>query len=430
MKDFPEFHEFYFFEDDIILVMKTEQTTATEVGNRLKIARDKLGLDIQTISHDLNIPVDVIEEIENGSIESNYKEIFAMACRLSKSSHEIFKGFFRYNNRQMYFLRNKSDDTNNGEINEYVLDCIRHQEEMYKNIKFLSLVNELENTKQIKEIIPTILESRAKDVCRRVTVHKLPINVYQIAANLGIVITFENFPKSLHSLRGFSSKEGGFHLIVINKAHSVELQRFTTAHELHHLLYDSSEYLFSCGSFNESKALERNAENFAAELLMPRDSIDRLVSYPKNVQYLTINLLAKHFNVSYQAAAIRLQKFGLVDSSSEACTSKYRKKDKEKTRFLIENKLRYLEAVFGLETGIPELQINHNLLTHELCGAYIFEGSHTRCWNCGLLLDKPSNTDMCLNNPYLQSASNLRSNKVLAVTQKNDVQLSLNFRTS
>jgi len=410
--------------------MKTEQTTATEVGNRLKIARDSLGLDIQSISHDLNMPVNVIEDIENGSIESNYREIFAIACRLSKPIHEIFEGFFRYNNTQTYFLRNKSDDIDNEEIRKYVLDYIRHQEEIYKSTKFLSLVDESENTKPIKEILPTILESRAKDICRRADVHKLPINVYQIAANLGIVITFETFPKSLHSLRGFSYKEGGFYLIVINKVHSVELQRFTAAHELHHLLYDSNASLFSCGSFNESKTLERNAESFAAELLMPRNSIDRLISYPKNIQYLTINLLAKHFNVSYQAAAIRLQKFGLVDSSSEACTSKYRKKDKEKTRFLIENKLRYLEAVFGLETGIPELQINHNLLTHELCGAYIFEGSHTRCWNCGLLLDKPSNTDMYLNNPYLQSASNLRSNKVLAVTQKNDVQLSLNFRTS
>ena len=424
-----DFHEFY-FENDIILVMKTEQTTATEVGNRLKIARDNLGLDIQTISHDLNMPVNVIEDIENGSIESNYKEIFAIVCRLSKPIHEIFKGFFKYNNRQMYFLRNKSDDTNNGEINEYVLDHIRYQEEMYKNIKFLSLVDELENTKQVKEILPTILEGRAKDICRRTHVHKLPINVYQIVANLGIVLTFETFPKSLHSLRGFSYKEGNFHVIVINKVHSVELQRFTAAHELHHLLYDSNTSPFSCGSFNESKVLERNAENFAAELLMPKNSIERLISYPKNVQYLTINLLAKHFNVSYQAAAIRLQKFGLIDSSREACTTRYRKKDKEKTMFLLENKLRYLEAVFGLETGIPELQINHNLLTHQLCGAYIFENSHARCWNCGLLLDKPSNTDMYLNNPYLQSASNLRSNKVLAVTQKNDVQLSLNLRIS
>ena len=410
--------------------METEQTTAKEVGKRLRIARENLGLDVQTISHELKLTVDVIKAIENGSVEPNYQEIFAVACRLSKPIHEIFEGFFSYNNTQIFFLRDKSDKTDSGEVRKYVLDYIRLQQEIYGNFSPLSLADELEDTRRIKQILPAILESRAKDLCRRTDVHKLPINVYQIAANLGMIITFETLPKSLHGLRGFSYKESGFHLIVINKIHSVELQRFTVAHELHHLLYDSNSTLFSCGSFNENESLERNAEHFAAELLMPRSSIERLISYPKNVQYLTINLLAKHFNVSYQAAAIRLQKFGLIDSSSDACTSGYRKKDKEKTKFLIQNKLKYLEAVFGLETGITELQVNHSLPKHELCGAYIFDGCYTICWNCGILLGSLSSKDIYLNNPYLQSSSNLRSNKISAVTQKDDVQLSLNFRTS
>ncbi|GAB4373935.1 MAG: hypothetical protein Kow00121_17730 [Elainellaceae cyanobacterium] len=410
--------------------MKRKQTTANEVGKRLRIARENLGLDIQTISYELKIPIDVIEDIENGSIESHYLEIFAIACRLSKPIHEIFRDFFNYNNTQIFFLRDKSDSTDSEEVKKYVLDYIRLQQEIYGGFSVLSLVNDPEDTRRVKDTLPAILEGRARDLCRRTDVHKLPINVYQIAANLGMVLTFETLPKSLHGLRGFSYKESGFHLIVINKVHSVELQRFTVAHELHHLLYDSSSTLFSCGSFNEDEVLERNAEHFAAELLMPRSSIERIISYPKNIQYLTINLLAKHFNVSYQAAAIRLQNFGLVDSSSDACTPSYRKKDKEKTKFLLENKLKYLEAIFGLETGITELQINHSLHKHELCGAYIFDTCHTKCWNCGLSLGNLGSKDIYLNNPYLQSPSNLRSGKVLAVTQKDDVQLSLNFRTS
>jgi Zn-dependent peptidase ImmA (M78 family) len=118
-------------------------------------------------------------------------------------------------------------------------------------------VDEPEDSRRIKEILPAILEGRAKDLCRRTDVHKLPINVYQIAANLGIILTFETLPKSLHGLRGFSYKEGGLHLIVINKVHSVELQRFTVAHEIHHLLYDSKTALFSCGSFNENEILKK-----------------------------------------------------------------------------------------------------------------------------------------------------------------------------
>ncbi len=387
-------------------------------------------MDTQTISHELNLSVDTIKAIENGSIESHYQEIFAIACRLSKPIHEIFEGFFNYNNTQIFFLRDKSDKTDTKEVKKYVLDYIRLQQEIYGNFNLLSLVDESGATRRIKKALSAVLEGRAKDLCRKTDVYKLPINVYQIAANLGIILTFETLPKSLHGLRGFSYKEGGLHLIVINKVHSVELQRFTVAHELHHLLYDSSSALFSCGSFNENEVLEKNAEYFAAELLMPRSSIERIISYPRNIPYLTVNLFAKHFNVSYQAAAIRLQKFGLIDSSSEACSSAYRKKDKRKTKFLLDNKLKYLEAIFGLETGIAEFRINQSLSKHELCGAYIFDASHTRCWNCGLLLSNLSSQDIYLNNPYLQSPSNLRSNKISAVTKKDDVQLSLNFRTS
>jgi ribosome-binding protein aMBF1 (putative translation factor) len=48
--------------------MKIERTTANEIGERLRATRENLGLDVQTISHELNLSVDIIEAIENGSI--------------------------------------------------------------------------------------------------------------------------------------------------------------------------------------------------------------------------------------------------------------------------------------------------------------------------------------------------------------------------
>jgi len=68
---------------------------------------------------------------------------------------------------------------------------------------------------------------------------------------------------------------------------------------------------------------------------MPKNYVQRLISHPPNIHYITIELVAKHFGVSYQAAAIRLQSFGLIDNANEACKSTYRKKDKNKTKFLL-----------------------------------------------------------------------------------------------
>jgi hypothetical protein len=140
--------------------------------------------------------------------------------------------------------------------------------------------------------------------------------------------------------------------------------------------------------------------------------------------------VAKHFGVSYQAAAIRLQAFGIIDSANEACKSTYRKKDASKTRFLLEEKLKYLRAVFGLETGIPQLQIESSVKKHSICGSIITDASHQLCWHCGLEINETDIKNIFMQNPYRQSLSNLSLEKVLSVDRNKDFnQLSLNLRT-
>jgi len=76
-----------------------ERTSAKTVGDRLKAFREKRMLDIPTVSDDLSMPVSVIEEIENGEIEKYYREIFALMCRYSVPTHDVFAGFFLHSER-------------------------------------------------------------------------------------------------------------------------------------------------------------------------------------------------------------------------------------------------------------------------------------------------------------------------------------------
>lgn len=411
--------------------MKTAHLTSQEVGIRLRETRKLRGLSVPDISERLRIPQSTVRNVEAGEIEKHYPEIYAMTCIYVKPLHELFDGFFNFERIPPYFLRDKTD-TENEKIRQYVLDCIEFHRRLQSRSVHLSGVPVDKNSRTVKKsLVPAVLEARAQDVIKKHNLYKLPINVYQIATNLDIYVTFESLPSNLFELRGFCYKEEKFNLIAINKSHPIELQRFTMAHELHHLLYDTNSLPFSCGSYNEEEVIENNAERFAAELLMPKDSIQRLISYPPNINYLTIHLVAGHFKVSYQAAAIRLQKFGLIDSSATACKSSYRKKDKEKTNFLLKNKLKYLKAVFGLETGIKELQIDSEVQMHSLCGSPVFDSSQEVCWYCGIQIRKPSSKNFLLQNPYRQSMSNLSPDKVLSVEKKKDyTQLSLNLKTN
>lgn len=413
--------------------MTTSLITRREIGKRFSETRESRHFLISEVSQRLYINDSVVHKIEQGEIDRYYPEVYAMSCLYEKPIHELLSGFFDKNNSASYFLRDKTQ-AESEQIAEYVLDYIEFQRRLHNKTNYLSGISKPKFTNPIRKLTIGVLKARVESVLQKHSLYQLPINVYQIAKNLGIFVTYESFSAELYNLRGFCHSEDGFALIVLNRDHPVELQRFTIAHELHHLMYDSFSVPFSCGSYNQNSIVEQNAERFAAELLMPSKLVQKLFSYPPNVNYLTINLVAAHFKVSYEAAAIRLQNFELIDNASDVCKSSYRKKDKEKTQFLLRNKIEYLKAVFGLETGIKEIQVDENVNIHFLCGNPIFDDSHQVCWHCGLEINEPvSDQEFLLQNPYRQKASNLSPDIVTfqSVSKKIDyTQLSLNLKVN
>jgi len=408
-------------------IEEREALSLEQIGESLKEARQSRGLSESAASDLLKIPESVLAEIEKGYIEGRFKEIYGLISLYTVPIYEIFKGFFNSDS-----LDTNKEGTEIKDCADYVFSVIRFQKKLNNKPTYLASVPlargkvgnkptslsgiaELRRKRSLKPAVPSVLESRAKEVLHQHKLHKLPINVYQIAVNLGINVSFETFPSDLYmKLRGFCYKEDGFGLIGINKSHPVPLQRFTAAHELHHYLFDFNAVSFLCGPENVNAAFEWNAERFAAELLMPRDLVQRLLSNPLNISYLTVHLVAEHFGVSYEAAAIRLSKFGLVKKSSDVCEKSYKQKDKQKTEYLLKNKLRYLTAVFGLETGITALQLRDEVRRHHLCGAPLTDTSQTVCWYCGLDVQEPDLKDFCFKGPHRQNPANLSLTKSIS----------------
>lgn len=100
-------------------------------------------------------------------------------------------------------------------------------------------------------------------------------------------------------------------IITVNSRSSYRRQRFSLGHELGHWKYHRGRLLVCRASeigrdAQHTTALERSADAYAADLLMPRYLFQPIArAYPK-LNFQTVRTIADLFDVSLTAAAIRL----------------------------------------------------------------------------------------------------------------------------
>jgi Zn-dependent peptidase ImmA (M78 family) len=135
-----------------------------------------------------------------------------------------------------------------------------------------------------------------------------PFDVHQLAALLGIEVIFEQMHDDMS---GYLERRGERWVMGVNSFHHRVRQRFTMAHELAHFALhrqDSSRFddvTFSRRN-NDPSRMEREADQFAAELLMPEAQV--LHELDKGLRGL--NDLAHQFDVSSLAMRYRLESLG------------------------------------------------------------------------------------------------------------------------
>lgn len=150
-----------------------------------------------------------------------------------------------------------------------------------------------------------------------------PVDVEKIATSLDIKVVRVKFSKD--EISGAIKMKGkdGSPVIAVNENHCKERQRFTIAHEIGHFILHSIEnfHVDSTQSpvyFRDANAVstttnikEVQANQFAAELLMPREMVisDLQGDYKlknNNEDVHVIAGLAKKYNVSQQAMIKRI----------------------------------------------------------------------------------------------------------------------------
>jgi len=151
------------------------------------------------------------------------------------------------------------------------------------------------------------LTEKIRDILHKLNIVAPPVPIEKIAELFSIkIFPYPNFPDNIS---GTIVNQNDSAIIGVNSNHAIVRQRFTIAHELGHFLlgHELGEKIID-DVFDKPNDKEREASEFAAELLMPRDFLKQDV-----LKKIKIPDLAKQYMVSEQAMSIRLLKTGLIN---------------------------------------------------------------------------------------------------------------------
>lgn len=153
-------------------------------------------------------------------------------------------------------------------------------------------------------------------------ISEAPVPVAQIAKSKGARIYVQSLEADLS---GFLFRDSKQAVIGVNTRHSAARQNFTICHELGHLLLHDQEQLHvdhefrvrlrSDVSSQGTDEAEKEANFFAASLLMPKEFLEKDLEKEEFVDLLDDTLLqglSRKYGVSAQALVNRLKNLGYI----------------------------------------------------------------------------------------------------------------------
>ena len=133
----------------------------------------------------------------------------------------------------------------------------------------------------------------------------IPVNPFKLMRGYGIVYQFMGF-QELEGIYLVPEDSEDMAVVGINYKRNITRQRYTAAHELCHHLKDRQNEACPIGSKDE---IEKFAEKFAAELLMPKKSFCSVAREYMNNGKVSLDgalHLAEYFGVSFRSCVLRL----------------------------------------------------------------------------------------------------------------------------
>lgn len=157
------------------------------------------------------------------------------------------------------------------------------------------------------EIGATTPTHAAQELLRKAEIYEAPVPIDQLAQNCGALVLMAEMSDGLSGLV-FEVDEGA--VIAVNSRHRRNRRRFSLGHELGHYLLDHHDRFHIDVDDSDDPGfdwqVERLANQFAAEVLMPRELVS---AHYQEIQ--DAFQLADRFQVSELAMGFRLVNLGL-----------------------------------------------------------------------------------------------------------------------
>lgn len=174
-------------------------------------------------------------------------------------------------------------------------------------------VEKLRDYVKLRKLTPQMLADYVLEIYFDKSPPKFPINIFKMLTDFGVFYEF----RELDKLEGAYSPDSPDYpaAIAINKKRPFQRQRFTAAHELCHHLKDYNSQIIC--PFEKSNPIEKFADAFAAELLMPSNFFISEAKSISNTDGLVdpekAFILCNLFGTSYQSVIYRLSRFRLIN---------------------------------------------------------------------------------------------------------------------
>ncbi len=281
---------------------QVENALSSEIGGRLRIAREAAGISQQVLGEALGYAPTMISAFENGRRRMKVDDL-ARACIVLGKEPD-------------FFLRTESMRSAPVGLAMRAEVAALPQEDLRNALdNFLDAVDQdglpIGNLPDLSHLRP---DAAARAVLDRARVSGPAVQTQEICAALEVPLYHRSdFPDALSAL--VMAVEDGSFVIAVNATHAISRRRFSEAHELGHavLRHEAGYYLeYKTHDAGEPPGYrypdEREANAFAASLLMDERWIrDDFASGIRSVTDL-----AERYEVSEVAMGFRLVNLGLA----------------------------------------------------------------------------------------------------------------------
>jgi Zn-dependent peptidase ImmA (M78 family) len=278
------------------------------IAKRIKSARMLARMSLRELSDAIKniVSHNAIQKYENAEMSPDSTVLLVLAKALNVKV-DYFLMPYSVNVEHIEFRKNsKLKQKDIASIKEEVRDSIS---------RYLELENFLDISTAFINPIGDIIIKTGDDVEKAVNIlvqewqigfNALP-NVIDLLEEKEIKVVELNAPDGFDGLSGFTDE--GVPIIVLSKNFNIERKRFTSLHELGHLLLNFHQGL-------TQKEIERFCHRFAGAMMIPMDTFYREFGRHRNSISLNELIAVKEiYGISIQALMARAKALGVINES-------------------------------------------------------------------------------------------------------------------